>query len=168
MIFLSLCFAGCGTSIFNLSNFIIPNDEEFLKTINELDTPQKICDYMTENFQFEPTLWECYSPYQIWLLNTQNKVGDCNDYACFAVFVANWHGYETYQIRVFFKYIKYSHFLAVYVEDGKYNYSSSWKYRPIGVDSFKEVVDDYYYGNEISKYIVYDYWNNIIEKGYNN
>ena len=42
-IFLSV-LSGCG--FYNLSNFTLPDDLEFLEVVKELDSPQKIGDYM--------------------------------------------------------------------------------------------------------------------------
>ena len=119
---------------------------------------------MEENF--EPKLtWTSYSPYQMWLLNT--KAGDCNDYATFAIFVANYHGYEVYQIKVHADYgswIWIYHVLGVFVEDGKYNYSSNWKYYPIQVDTFEEIVNHHInlWNIELYGFTVYDYDYNLI------
>lgn len=117
---------------------------------------------MKNNFKYELTTWSAYSPYQMWLLNTQTKAGDCNDYSCFAVFVANYHGYETYQIHIFFENAKYSHFLAVYVENGKYKHSSNDYYFDIEFDTFLDIAN---HSTNWLKYKVYDYNMKVIEEG---
>ena len=45
---MSLIVSGCG--LFNLSGFVIPDDTEFITVIENLNTPEKISDYMVENF----------------------------------------------------------------------------------------------------------------------
>jgi len=158
---LSIIFlAGCG--IFNLNYFVMPDDAEFLALITGLDTPEKICRYMQENFAWEYH-FSNYSPYQLWLANTKTKAGDCNDFACFGVFVAHWHGYETYQITIKLKGQNIGHALAVYVEDNKYTYSTNEFYCPIFADSFKEIIIDCGAENLYSSYKVYDYAMKVVE-----
>ena len=164
---LTVCLlTGCWMP-YNLSNFTVPNDKEFTEIMETLNTPERICAYMEENFEWE-LHFLTYSPYRMWLAN-KTKAGDCNDMSCFAVFVANYHEYETYQIWVFFKHDLISHFLGVFVEDGKYTYSNNQHYHPIYADNFREIVEHYfsYQLKEFKSYRVYDYDNKIVEKGYN-
>ena len=121
---------------------------------------------MKENFEYGFSTF-AYSPYQMWLQNVKTKNGDCNDYSCFAVFCANWHGYETYQIAIIFKASLIGHFLAVYREYDKYTYSSNEKYYPIYADTFEECVLNYlsFCKKDLNYYKVYDYNMRIIEKG---
>ena len=165
ILFLGLVLlTGCG--IFNLSGFVMPDDLEFLAVIESVNTPKKICNYMEGNFEWELHVLN-YSPYQMWLANTRTKAGDCNDMSCWAIFAANWHGYETYQIWVFFKGAIVSHLLGVFVENGKYTYSNNQYYHPIYVDNFSDIVEHYFNGieKELSHYKVYNYNNDIIEEG---
>lgn len=166
-IIILIFLTGCG--FYNLDNFVLPDDEEFLEVINSLDTPRKICEYMEDNFEFRINrpLW---SPYQTWLANIEGKAGDCNDYSTFAIFVAHLHGYEVYQIGIWVKedLIIKGHALGVFVENGKYNYSNKTSYYYIQMNEFRYIVMDWYYRtrkNWIS-YTVYDYNMNIVEKGY--
>ena len=48
------------------------------------------------------------------------------------------------------------HYLGVFVENGKYNYSSNKAYHPICVDTFEEIVSDYInkYGGDLSYFKV--------------
>lgn len=41
MLITTLLLSGCGT--FNLNEFVMPDDVEFLATIESLNTPEKIC-----------------------------------------------------------------------------------------------------------------------------
>lgn len=155
-----LLLSGCG--LYNLSNFTLPNDLEFLAVVNELDTPEKICSYMEENFTYEYHSLYAFDPYILWKI----KKGDCNDFATFGTFIANHHGYEVYQVFIYFKKTLVSHIIAVYVENGKYNYSSNTQYLPINFSTFKEVVEHYDkfdYTYEVKNYKVYDYEMNLIE-----
>lgn len=160
-----LAMAGCSL-IYNLTNFTIPNDTEFLATIESLNTPQKICKYMEDNFEWEFHTFS-YSPYQMWLANVKTKAGDCNDYSCFAIFVANYHGYETYQIRLTYFNEKYGHMLAVYVENNRYNYSSNMYYCPIQVFSFEQIIYQHCLtvNKKLKKYRIYNYNMEVIEIG---
>ena len=150
---------GCG--IFNLGNFTIPDDLEFIAVIESLDTPQAISDYMMDNFTYELHGWYAPSPYILW----QTKKGDCNDFSTFGTFIANYHGYETYQIRI--EGIGYVHYLGVYVED-MYSFTDNRKYY-YGFETFREMVDksSKRIGKAWKSYKVYDYDRNIVEKGTN-
>lgn len=169
LVILIAFLTGCST-IYDLTNFIVPDDEEFIAVIESLDTPKKICAYMDENFEWEFRVL-AYSPYQMWLENVKKiiksvlfKVGDCNDMSCFAAFAANYHGYTIYQIRVEFKETLVGHFLCVFVEEGKYTYSSNTNYYPIFVDSFEDIVLHYFERatKELRSYKVYDYNMNLV------
>ena len=162
---ISLLFTGC-CPFYNLSNYVMPDDVEFLTVIEEKNTPVKFCIYMQENYEWEFHLLN-YSPYQMWLANVKTRTGDCNDMSCAIMFAMNYNGYETYQIFVCFKNSIVGHALAVFVENNKYTYSSNMYYHPIYVNTFKEIVDDYftYQTKEFKSYKVYDYNNNLIERG---
>ncbi|HUV84524.1 MAG TPA: hypothetical protein VMV86_02385 [Methanosarcinales archaeon] len=128
---------GCG--VFNLGGFVMPDDSEFLAVVESLNTPEKICEYMEENFIYKIHRFYAPDPYTLWKLGE----GDCNDFSTFAVFIADWHGYETYQIFIIFKNTLMGHYLGVFVENEKYNYSSNKEYHPISVNTFEEIVSDY-------------------------
>jgi len=141
----------------------MPDDLEFLTVIESLDTPEKICEYMKENFTYEPHIIYTLDPYTLWKTNK----GDCNDFSTFAVFAANYHNYETYQIKIFFKDTLMFHTIAIYRED-KLSYSDNWIYC-YGYDTFKKVVIDdmKFRPSDLvwKSYKVYDYENNLIEVG---
>ncbi len=145
LILISLTLTGCG--IYNLNSFILPDDLEFIQTIEELDTPEKIGQYIYNNFTYEAHPYNVLSPYSMW----KTKKGDCNDISTFAVFVANYHGYKTYQV---FFYGDINHAIAVFIEDGQYTYISDNKYYPI---DFRENINNYNY------YEIYDYEMNLVK-----
>ena len=163
---LNIFLSGCGYKVFNLSDFVLPNDIEFILCIEKSDTPKKICDYMKDNFIYKETDFYVPNPYQLWL----DKIGDCNDFATFAIFVANYHNYTTYQIFIYFKDIVKGHTIAVFTENGKYTYISNYLYVPINSNNFKNIVLDYldlsFVEHELDYYKVYDYNMNLIEKFY--
>jgi len=163
IIILIFLTAGCG--LYNLDNFILPDDSEFLALIEELNTPKKICKYMEDNFSIKLNISKPLNPYQLFLI----KKGDCDDFSNFAVFFANYYG-ETYQIKIYHKTAFLRHFIAVYKEDGKYNFSEGQCYIFREATNFEEIVeyDCCLQRKDWSKYIVYDYEMNIIEQGYNN
>ena len=137
---------------------------EFLVVVEELDTPQKICAYMRNDFEYEVHIYYTPIPHTLW----KNKKGDCNDFSTFGVYIANYHGYKTYQVVINFKKATLGHTIAVYKENGKYNYSSNWEYFPIQANNFKEVVDHYSSFDdeyELKNYKVYDYEMNLITEG---
>lgn len=171
IIFLVLALTGCGA--FNLNGWVWPEDDlEFMAMVEELDTPQKISEYLIENdFEYEAHLIYAPDPYTLW----KTKRGDCNDFSTFGVFIAHWHGYETYQIEIYYSGTIYKHWIAVYVEDVGLSYTDLQYYivydylKDIyGFKSFKEIVDFaciHYPGWELEDYIVYDYENRIVERG---
>lgn len=154
---------GCG--IYSLSNFIIPDDAEFLALVIELDTPEKIANYMLENFTYEAHKIYAPDPYILW----KTKKGDCNDFCAFGMFVANYHDYETYRIEIFFANTIIKHYIAVYNESIWYSITNN-QYYNFGFNNFGEIVDYFFsISSKIwTKYIVYDYDMNIVEKGYSN
>ncbi len=146
--------AGCG---------ITPDDYgEFIACIKELDTPQKIGNYMLENFEYKIHDFYTLDPYKLW----QVREGDCDDFSAFGVFVADYHGYETWQIHIFDGSF-YSHYVAVYDEDIWYSITNN-RYYYFGFNDFREIVEYVCYiaDRDWTKYIVYDYWDDIVEEGY--
>ncbi len=166
LILLILIFLLSGCGIYNLNIFVLPDDTEFLTLVQELDTPRKICQYMLENFTYELHGLYAPCPYTLW----QTQKGDCNDFSTFATFIANYHGYKTYQIKIFYKNSTMNHYLAIYRENGLYNFSDNQYYFPVNCDNFSDIVllDSqwmyYSYGFILSSYTIYDYWNNVVEQ----
>ena len=169
LIIILILFTGC-SYIYNLGNFILPDDLEFLNVIESLQTPKEICQYMLANFRIEDHPYTTLTPYELFL----NKKGDCNDFSLFSVFVANYHGYETYQILIkvypwIFGY-HMKHMVGVFKEEGGYSISDE-RYYLGGIGkyekTFKEIVD-FIYSEGWKSYTVYDYDMNIVETGYNN
>jgi len=155
-----ILLSGCG--IYNLSNFVVPDDLEFLAVIESLNTPYKISEYMVENFEYEYQSLKALNPYQLW----KTKKGDCNDFATFATFIANYHDYETYQIEIKLKNSLYTHWLAVYME-GDYSFTDNQFYF-YGYETFREIVEKSCQDNicyEWTSYKVFDYGMKVIERG---
>jgi len=163
-----------GCQVFNLDGWLWPDDDlEFTELIDRLDTPEKICNYMANNFEWNFSI-HTYNPYQMYLANLEgwNDTGDCDDFAAFATWVAHEHGYEVYRIMVLCKYTGYyglplilPHVMGIFVEDDLYTYSNNQYYCPLFADSFQEIIDDFesrYY--PIISYKVYDYWDNPVPK----
>ena len=163
-ILLTLLLSGCG--LYNLSNFVLPDDAEFLALVQELDTPEKIGNYMLENFTYELHLLNILTPYQLYIA----QKGDCDDCANFAMFISNYHNIETFLIKICYKNYAINHYLAIYKENDLYNFSENQYYYFVNYDNFLDIVKlnsqwmYYSYGYICSKYIVYDYNNNIIEQ----
>ena len=158
---LTIFLSGCG--VFSLSNFVLPDDIDFIKTIEINDTPQKICCYVKENFTYKENLFYNPSPYELWL----NPEGDCNDFVTYALFGANYHNYPTWQMFIYFKGTFIKHILGIFLEDGKYTYLNIKAYCPICASSFKDVVSHYFINHELelNYYKVFDYNMNLIETG---
>jgi len=160
-----------GCKLFDLGGFVLPDDDEFVAIIDNLDTPRKICQYMAENFIWNWSI-HTYSPYQMYLANLEdwNDTGDCDDFATFAVFVANYHGYKTYRMNMWLKFtglydlpLVLPHVLGVFVENGKYTYSDEAAYIPLFANSFEEIIINFEsYGYPVISWKVYDYNNNLV------
>ena len=163
-ILLTIFLSGCG--LYNLSNFVLPNDAEFLALIQRLDTPEKICNYILYNFGDEAHALNVLTPYQLYLV----EKGDCDDKANFAVCFANYHGYRTYQILICYSGTIFKHQIAIYEEDNGYTFSSNGYYYPVNYNNFLDIVklnsqkiyEDY--GYIWKKFTVYDYDMNIVEQ----
>lgn len=168
---LIILLSGCG--IYNLDGFVMPDDMEFLAIVESLDTPEKIGTYMRANFVYEAHPFRAVSPYVLW----QIKLGDCNDFSAFGTFIAEYHGYETWQIRVKEDDLFSSHWVGVYYE-GWYSLTDCQYYLYSFTDcqnywakykTFREIVVATYsfrFSDWLS-YKVYDYEMNIIEVGIN-
>jgi len=166
-IIILISLTGCG--VFDLNYFVMPDDVEFIACISELDTPEKIGNYMLENFIYELHYFYDPDPYTLWKI----KKGDCNDMSTFGVWVVHWHDYEAYQIMIFWNGNFEKHWIAVYTEDDGLSFTDNQYYfNNYGYffDTFREIVEfdcNYFPDKELRKYIVYDYWNNEVEIGYN-
>ena len=166
LIVILIFLTGCSSlAIFNLSDFTIPDDELFIMTIDNLKTPEEICRYMADNFEYEEHPDITLSPYQLYLI----KKGDCNDYMTFSIFIADYHEYETYYVLITFANERYKHSITVYKEN-KYSFSDYEMYFLPKYDTFLEIVeyDCFLRREKWTEYIVYDYDNGLIEKGSNN
>jgi len=162
LVFVLLTTAGCG--IFNISSWVMPDDLEFMQIVNELDSPQKICDYLKDNFTYKYNPYYSPSPYEFWL----EKEGDCNDFADFGRWVAFQQGIEAYRYLVHLQDTIVSHAMTVYVVGGLYDYQNVTQYVPLQTDSFGDIVIDWQSKQtkyEWTSYKVYDWDNNLIEKG---
>ena len=159
-ILLTIFLSGCG--LYNLNNFVLPDDAEFLALIQELDTPLKICQYMEDNFESEIHLSYDLTPYQLFI----TQKGDCKDMSDFAKFIANYHGYETYQILISYKDITDNHIITVYKENNKYNFSDNQYYCFANSSNFRLLVDidSIITTSDWLSYEVYDYNMNLIEQ----
>jgi len=163
ILFTLLVLSGCG--IFTLNGWITPADDDFIACIEELDTPQEIGNYMQGNFTYQYHSIYAPDPYQLWL----TKNGDCNDMATFATWVANYHGYKTYQIEIFYRGTYMRHWVGVYDEGNKGYSITNNQYYDCWFDNFKDIVDysSYLVGKTWTKFFVYDYWDDIIKIEYN-
>jgi len=165
LILLPLFLTGCACcGVYNISNFVIPDDIEFINDIQELNTPCKICQYMADNITYEAHLY-AVDPYTFW----QTKKGDCNDTAIFAVFVATYHGYSAWKAVIYFPEGK--HAIAIFKEPEGYSFSDNIWYNPINTitsncfKNFRECVEfDFLWKGDWFFYKIYDYNNNLIEK----
>ena len=159
-----LIFLNVGCARFNPGDYVIPDDQVFIAVISTLYTPENIGNYMLENFTYEIHDFTAQTPYELYL----SKKGDCDEFAAFGVFAANYHNIETWQMEIFDNTI-FSHYVAVYNEDIWLSITDNQNYF-FGFDDFKEIAE---YVCQIrnkdwKSYTVYDYDMNIVETGENN
>lgn len=158
LIFIVL-LSGCGiTGIFNLAHFILPDDVEFIEVVEALYTPLKIVDFMAEHFTPLEPHDKAFSPYEMW----QVQEGDCNDFCCFAMFCASYHGYEVYQLLIIFP--DFSHVVCVYKIDDGYLVSDVGFFHQGIFRDFQEIAEIF---NGWESYKVFDYEMNEIESDIN-
>ena len=159
-IMILIFLTGC-SGLYNINSFILPDDLEFIALIKELNTPEKICKYMLDNFESEEHLYITLNPYELY--NT--KKGDCNDFATFGIFIANYHNYKTYMIKMLFPKPIYQvdtwHTIAVYEESNSLTVSENRCYWDGEYFEDFRTIMDVFIG--WTKYIVYDYNMDIIE-----
>jgi len=130
------------------------DDPEFVNLVNALDSPKKIVKYMEDNFNYR-LIWGPNSPYQTYL----SKEGLCADYAVFACFIANFHGYECFHVGISWTNGK-SHAITVYNMGDYYTYSSVYLYFDKRFNSIEECVNhctSTYIGYNLSFYEVYNW-----------
>ena len=168
LILIAMLLTGCGMGIemgwYNLSDFVLPDDYEFLALIDELRTPFLIAEYMTENFKYKYSTLIAKSPYELWKI----KVGDCNDFSLYGIFFAYCNEYETWQIRIFFDNSDIKHWLGVYKAKNQslYEYTNNQNYGGNEKSSFEAIVNDHceFSDSNWIKYEVYNYDLDIIEE----
>jgi len=141
------------------------DDSEFVNLVYQLDSPEKICQYMENNINYK-ALSGPHSPYQTYL----SKEGDCGDYAVFASAIANFHGYECFYIIMNWT-CGACHAITVYNMGGYYTYSSNYLYFDQYFNSIEECVNHCastyigYIEGTLSSYEVFDwdfyYYRNI-------
>lgn len=165
---LSIIFlTGCG--IFNLDGWVWPDDLEFIDTVESLYTPEKIAEYMQDNFTYEYHSIYAPDPYTLW----KTQKGDCNDFATFGQFAAFYNDIKSYLIKIWYSDTFEKHVVAIYIEDEGLSFTDCWLYFDNDdsyFNSFRKIVawdSNNVIGYKWIKYKVYDYWDNLIEKGYN-
>jgi len=164
LILILMLLTGC-SGVYNLNSFILPDDIEFLALIEQLNTPERICQYMVDNFKCEKNPYNVLNPYDLFL----GKEGDCNDFSLFATFMANCNGFETWQIFIKFPFCVYGtpagHVIGVFKEGDFYNISDTLYYIKCSRETFEEIMELY---PDHNSYTVYDYDMNIVDEVYNN
>ena len=159
--------SGCVLKVPYLHPFIFDlcrwssSDSAFNNCINNLKTPEQICQYMQDNFEYYYTLIG-KSPYYMW----REEWGDCRDYSCFGRYVAQRHGYTAYDMYLNL-YVpgtgRASHVMGIYREGSSWSYSDTSAYRS-GFSSFQAIVNDYARdGITVYSWVVYDNCRNIID-----
>lgn len=135
-------------------------DPEFVNLVYQLDSPQKICQYMEKNINYKVQNGP-HTPYQTYL----SEEGDCSDYAIFAISIAHFHGYESNRVMIEWTNNE-KHSIVVYDMGDHYTYSSVYLYFIQSFNSIEACVNHCTsdYGYIISDYKVYGwdyYYRNI-------
>lgn len=148
--------------LFDFDNFVVPNDSGFLKLHKEFRTLEDIFDYMS-NFKTVPHYGVAQSPYETYL----SGEADCDNYATFAIYFANYLVYPSYRITIKYKEDP-DHMLGAYEAGNSYKFSDNYYLSELKFKSFKEIVEydtnlNASYDNWI-RYQVFDYNNNLVEE----
>jgi|GEM_PF-2668658 len=161
---ISSCVYNIKDLLFDFDNFVVPNDLGFLKLYEELSTLEDIFDYMSD-FKYVPHYGIALSPYETYL----SGEADCDDYATFATYFANYLGYPSYKI-VTKDENNSNHMLGAYEVENSYRFSDNYYLSPSNLKfkSFEEIVE---YDTELNascnnwvSYQVFDYNNNLVEE----
>jgi len=163
-VFVLVCLIGCvpdAPDLYNMNDFILPNDMAFINVVKELQSARQICQYIHDNFTYKAHLFYGLSPYELYL----TKEGDCNDFSTFAVFILTFHDKTAYQIRIFCKHLSTTHYITAFYNGDKLEYIDNWSYLEIAADSFEEIVKDACLIRkwDWKKYVVYNYNMEIVE-----
>ena len=145
-------FSGC---IFGVTN-------EFMQLVYQLDTPIKIASWLEDNITHEiHDIPYAITPQQLYY----SRKGDCDDMSGFGEYIADYHGYTTYEILIYYSDTLETHQIVVYEEE-RFSYMTNWTY-VYGFDTFLEIVWDNDRMNPYNweTYKVFDYEGNIIERG---
>ena len=176
---LALCvglLVGCGSAdmyVFDLSN-VFYKGAGFAESINTLNTPQKIGNYMATNFDYEKHPYNTQSPWQTW----DSEKADCNDasefftYACLVHNIGRNYQYPKGLQIYLTRTDKKGHTLGLYWDGSYWDYTSVFSYRNVNKSTFAQIVQDY--DDSVSAgvvdYIVYDFALNVVQDpaDYNN
>ncbi len=145
--------------LYNYNEFEVPNDEGFLKLLEDpyYDEPGLILSWMKENFEYEkhPDFEGTYSPYEMYI----KKKGVCKDMATFAAYVLHYHRYDSYIMFISWKGGN-AHVLPVYKDEEGYGFfSQNNKFYYKGYNSFEEVAKAESWWNNKKDINYYKVWN---------
>lgn len=111
------------SKFFDFNGWLSPCDKEFIDCISKLDIPRKIGEYM-KNFICDDRFSESNDPYIIW----KTKKANCRGFSNFGAFVANYHGYKTYQMVILYERSSESFGISVYEEGGGMSFIAEQNY----------------------------------------
>ena len=140
IIIISLFLIGCTPLVYDTDKFIMPDDRKFIMTVESLDTPEKIAKYIEDNFEY--CMFErlrVTSPYNLW----KTKKGVCGNFATFAKYVADYHGYEAYLVIIYFKNTLTTHAITVFKIDDRYSFISNHEYFLLNTETIEQIVNFY-------------------------
>lgn len=174
---LALLMTGCDWSdyIYDMNQCVPPEQysQAFANVIYSLNTPQKICNYMAANFDYEAHPYDVQSPYETWT----SKEADCNDsseffvYACYVNRIGSKSGYAGCQIYLTRSDQK-AHTLGLYWDGSYWDYSNVFNYKNVNKSTFAAIVQHYddSIGASVVDYIVYNFGMQVVQdpEDYNN
>lgn len=127
-------FQFCSTWRMSICGLGTPSDNSsFDSCIDGLDTPEEICDYMSDNFTWS---YPSSHPYDVW----KHEHGICGSFANFGRYTARQNGYTAYRMDLC--WVGMCHAIAIYdmeQKEDEYDYSSSQYYYPIRAHTFMEI-----------------------------
>jgi hypothetical protein len=144
IIALIFCCAGCGITkqISGEDSSTTAAQTTYAATIKNLNTPQKIFDWMLVNLHYMPDQSK-NDEFRSAELTYELRYGDCDDYANFASTILRQHGYQVEILSVFNK--TQGHAVCVWQEnDGSYNFLSNINIYYVYAKSYTEIASIVY------------------------
>lgn len=144
IITLAFFCAGCGiTKCVTAESYTATSEQtSYSTTVTNLNTPQKIFDWMLLNLHYMPDQTKS-DEFRSAELTYELRYGDCDDYANFASTILQKHGYQVEILSIFNQ--TQGHAVCVWQENnGSYNFLSNINIYYVQAKSYAEIASIVY------------------------